>query len=177
MDSAATKTSEGGPDTPAAAYLRLYDRLRAWAARRIADPDAAEDIVQAAYLRLAGRPGGADERMIQSEAFVYRIVGNLARDHRRDAARRGWDGDAALAGFPDATPSAERRVIDQARLRRALDLAATLPPRCREVFVLRKIEGLDQATIAERLGISRNMVEKHLRRALAEISAGLDAVD
>jgi RNA polymerase sigma-70 factor (ECF subfamily) len=44
-----------------------------------------------------------------------------------------------------------------------------LPPRCREAFILFKIEGLSQKQIAVNLGISLNMVERHLIRALLDI--------
>jgi RNA polymerase sigma-70 factor (ECF subfamily) len=40
----------------------------------------------------------------------------------------------------------------------------TLPPRCREVVRLRRIEGLSQRETAERLGLSENVVEKEIRR-------------
>lgn len=46
------------------------------------------------------------------------------------------------------------------------DAINNLPPRCREVFVLRRFHDLSPDDIAKRLGISRNMVEKHLRSAL-----------
>jgi RNA polymerase sigma factor (sigma-70 family) len=40
-----------------------------------------------------------------------------------------------------------------------------LPPRCREVFELARLEGLSQAEIAERLGISVNTVIAQLAKA------------
>ena len=42
---------------------------------------------------------------------------------------------------------------------------------------MRRFEDLDQATIAERMNISRGMVEKHLRLALAQIACTLDEPD
>ena len=48
-------------------------------------------------------------------------------------------------------------------LQRAL---AELPPRCRESFLLRKIEGLSHPEIAEHLGISKALVEKHIVNAM-----------
>ena len=48
-------------------------------------------------------------------------------------------------------------------LQRAL---AELPRLCRESFLLRKIEGLSHPEIAERLGISRALVEKHIVNAM-----------
>ncbi|MBB3945149.1 RNA polymerase sigma-70 factor (ECF subfamily) [Rhizobium skierniewicense] len=41
-----------------------------------------------------------------------------------------------------------------------------LPKRCQQVFVLSRINGLPNGEIATRLGISRNMVEKHIIKAL-----------
>ncbi|MEZ0199904.1 sigma-70 family RNA polymerase sigma factor, partial [Pseudomonas qingdaonensis] len=50
-----------------------------------------------------------------------------------------------------------------ALMQRALD---ELTGPCRECFLLRKIEGLSHLQIAERLGISRSLVEKHIVNAM-----------
>jgi RNA polymerase sigma-70 factor (ECF subfamily) len=42
----------------------------------------------------------------------------------------------------------------------------SLPERCREVFILSRIEGLKNKEIAEKLGINIKNVERHLGRAL-----------
>ena len=43
---------------------------------------------------------------------------------------------------------------------------AELPVACRESFLLRKLEGLSHPEIAERLGLSRSVVEKHIVNAM-----------
>ena len=48
-------------------------------------------------------------------------------------------------------------------LERAL---AELPAACRDSFLLRKLEGLSHLQIAERLSISRSLVEKHIVNAM-----------
>lgn len=53
------------------------------------------------------------------------------------------------------------------RLRLLAHAIAELPPRRREVFLLHKIDGLSHSQVAERLGISRSKVEKHVMKALA----------
>ena len=157
---------------PIGTYLRIYARLKAYVARRVGCPDTAEDIVQDAYLRIAS---STQESLGTPEAYLYRVAGNLALDHRRRVTRRG-EGELAeaLLSVSDPQPAIEVRLSDQATLKRVLEIAAGLPPRCREVFVLRQLEGLDQNDIASRLNISRNMVEKHLRRALWEITSKLE---
>src|SRR3546814_19239181 len=50
-----------------------------------------------------------------------------------------------------------------ARLEAALD---DLPARCRETFVLRKIDGLSQRETAEKMGVSEATVEKQMVKAM-----------
>ena len=52
-----------------------------------------------------------------------------------------------------------------ARVRSPAAAIESLPPRCREVFVLHKVHELPQAEVALTLGISRKAVEKHVRLA------------
>ena len=45
-------------------------------------------------------------------------------------------------------------------------MLANLPPKCREAFALRKVEGLSQREVALRMGVSENTVEKHVGKGL-----------
>ena len=51
---------------------------------------------------------------------------------------------------------------------------AVLPEKCREVFVLSKIEGLKNREIAEKLGISEKTVERHMSIALSKLREELN---
>lgn len=46
------------------------------------------------------------------------------------------------------------------------DALARLPPRCREIFILRKLKHVRQSEIAERLGISSRTVESQITRGM-----------
>jgi RNA polymerase sigma-70 factor (ECF subfamily) len=59
-----------------------------------------------------------------------------------------------------------------AQLKRALD---ALPPRCRQVLVLRKIEGLSQREVAMQMGITQATVEKQLAKAVRGLADALGA--
>jgi len=63
-------------------------------------------------------------------------------------------------------PSPERQASSRQELRRAADLIASLPAKCRQAFTLRRVEGLSQRDVARRMGISESTVEKHIGRAL-----------
>jgi RNA polymerase sigma-70 factor (ECF subfamily) len=50
---------------------------------------------------------------------------------------------------------------------------ATLPPRCREVTVLRKLKGIPQREVAARLGIAEKTVEEQVARGVRRCEAWL----
>ena len=56
------------------------------------------------------------------------------------------------------------------------DAIATLPEKCREVFMMSKIDGLKNREIAEKLNISEKTVERHMSIALRKLRDELDWV-
>jgi RNA polymerase sigma factor (sigma-70 family) len=69
----------------------------------------------------------------------------------------------------------ERHLTARDELRWALEALNQLPPRCREVVSLRKVEGLPVSEITAQLGISKNTAETHIKnglRAIAEYMLG-----
>ena len=60
----------------------------------------------------------------------------------------------------DRTPSVEDALSARQELALLLDTVATLPDRCRKALTLRKLYGLSQRDIAQRLGITESTVEK-----------------
>ena len=136
-------------------------------ARRIlGDVPAAEDVVQSLWLRVQGLDDGVTVR--DSTAFLRRLVRNLAIDQlRKDRVRAALVREGAPdESMTDGAPDAERTMMDRDRLQRLKRAIEELPPRCREVFVLRRIHDLSSAEIADRLGITQNAVAKHVRVAL-----------
>lgn len=53
----------------------------------------------------------------------------------------------------------------------------SLPPRCKQAFVLYRLKNLSYQQIAEEMGISVSMVEKHLINAMAACRKGLCKFD
>jgi|AGTN01.2.fsa_nt_gi RNA polymerase sigma factor, sigma-70 family len=146
-------------------FERSYEELVGFVAAKVGCAATAADIVQETYLRIAAAPA---EGIDHPRSFMYRVAGNLAIDHlRQQQSRAKYVVNLELPeALHPATPSVEEQILQRERLVRLVRAIRELPPRCREVFILRRVENLHQSEIAERLGISRNMVEKHLRHAL-----------
>ncbi|MFT4090272.1 MAG: RNA polymerase sigma factor [Asticcacaulis sp.] len=127
---------------------------------------AAEDVTQSVWFKIQRVED--DPPIHNPRAYLYRLTSNLASDHlRADNTRKRLLGqDWPEHEILDAQPDAETRVIDQERLALFSDALEELPLRCREVFILRRIEGLTAQEIAVKLNITPNAVAKHVRLAL-----------
>ena len=135
------------------------------------DRDAAEDIVQEAFLRLA-RHAGRIDAVERAPAYLRSIVLNLARDHNRRGlvslrhhATTGRDVDVG-----DDTADQLVRSEEHARV---LDAVRRLPARQRDCVTLRYFEEYPIVRIASTLGVSANSVKTHLQRAMAALDRSL----
>ncbi len=117
-----------------------------------------------AYLRVVVR--SVLSKQFQEAARWAPLVGEQGR--AVDGGRGSWVDSGASE---DLAPSPELLTELRQRLAAVQAVVDCLPPRCREVFWLFRIEGYTQPEIAKRLGISLNMVERHMIRALLDLRA------
>ncbi|MFD0743333.1 SigE family RNA polymerase sigma factor [Phytohabitans flavus] len=130
------------------------------------DPHTAEDLVQSA-LADAYRHWRRVSRADHPDAYVRRMIVNKYLGWRR----RRWFGEVPTDRTADAAPVVAdhaEAVAARDESRRALD---SLPPRARTVLVLRYYADLDDAAIAELLGIATSSVRATASRALATLRA------
>ncbi|MBS0365797.1 MAG: RNA polymerase sigma factor [Proteobacteria bacterium] len=149
------------------------------------DEDDALDAVQDAMLQLARAYG--KRPAAEWKPLFYRILENRIRDMQRRRTVRGrimsWlprrvgdDGEEepdpiAQAVSPDVQPP-QRLELDQAMA--ALEQALQrLPPRQRQAFLLRTLEGLDVAQTARAMGCSEGSVKTHYFRAVQALRTQL----
>jgi len=134
------------------------------------DRNAAEDLVQEAFIRLA-RSAHRIQDETKAAAYLRSIVLNLARDHNR----RG------LVSLRHRLPLDDRRAAEEDVLelrddqREVIEALRDLPHRQRACLVLRYYQELGIDDIAAALGISRNSVKTHLQRGLAAMEARVGA--
>jgi RNA polymerase sigma factor (sigma-70 family) len=156
-------------------YLTRRDAIGRFLLARLGGADEAEDVLQDLYLHLRRVEPSDDLR--DPAAYVFRMALNLARDRRRAQSRAGvrdarWiETRYEMAGCEPILDQPSAEAVYGARQRlaaveRALD---ELSPRCRRVFLLHKFEGFSHRDVAERLGIARSTVEKHMNTALKHL--------
>ena len=142
-------------------------------ARIIGDDDEALDVVQDAFIAAHGALRSYDPTR-PMRAWLSRIAINKARDWRRRRAVRRLI--SAVLPMPDAdltaddAPSAETVASDRQELACVAAAIARLPSNLRETLVLRTIEGLSQAEVAETLRVSEKAVETRLYRARLKLA-------
>jgi RNA polymerase sigma factor (sigma-70 family) len=145
-------------------------RLQTLLRRRGSTPEDAEDLVQEAVLRLFAYTQAGGEVRDQA-TFLKRTVLNLAVDaHRRAHADRFEREPVETLNLVDVGPAPDEVLAAEQRLlqmRRALDRVS---PRTREVFFMHRLQGFSHAEIAERLGVSKSAVEKHVATAVTVLA-------
>jgi RNA polymerase sigma-70 factor (ECF subfamily) len=180
MDQPAKATGSARTEGPLAT---LFDAMRPdllrFLAARCGEGGLAQDLLQDMWLRLVDRdPGPLDN----GRAYLFRMANNMVLDHRRGAQRamardRAWieqDGQpSGLVDAPDPLPTAEELIIEQQEIARLKLAVAQLPAGAQTAIRLYRFDGLSQPEVAERMGISRSGVEKHLALAMRQLREAL----
>lgn len=155
---------------------RHYARIMRFVRARFHVGDEANDIVQDAYARLAQT---AERTPIRDATGFLRVAAtNLVKDRSRQfTVRNRWERDIPATDIASPEPSAERAMIARQQLQIIERALAELPVKRRAALMLHRIDNLHQSDIAERLGISISMVEKHIRLALAHCRMRLEEAE
>lgn len=154
-------TSEAADDTIAGLYAEHALGLARLALIMLGDREAAEDVVQEAFLGLHRRFGGLRDR---SKALTYlrSAVLNNARSVLRRRRLPSW-----FAGtYEPPVWSAESAALLGAERREVMEALHRLPRRQREALVLRYYGDLSEEETAQVMGISRGTVKSTTSRAL-----------
>jgi RNA polymerase sigma factor (sigma-70 family) len=145
------------------------------------DRDAAEDLVQEAFLRLA-RSAHRITDIDRAPAYLRSIVLNLARDHNRrglvslrhhSTSIRSTSTGRHEAVNRSASASGPDLLVQSEDHRMVIEAVRALPVRQRDCVTLRYFEELGIDAIATTLGLSPNSVKTHLQRGLAGLERSL----
>lgn len=142
-----------------------------------------DDVVQESYLRVWRRqlvhPISAVTGSVTAsvKSFLFQVARRLAIDAVRRRRASPIDPNA-VTDFPSSSvvddgPTSRDAACNQQEYELLLDAIDALPARCREVIVLRKLQGKSVAETAIALGISQETVQVHTRRGVHRIQETL----
>jgi RNA polymerase sigma-70 factor (sigma-E family) len=144
----------------------------------VRDQETAEEVVQDAFVALHGKWRGLRDPHL-GLAYLRQSVVNRSRSvlrHRVVEVRHLTTAVREAEAVP-SLPGADDAVVRRAARATVLDALQQLSTRQREVLVLRYYVDLDEAGIADALGISRGAVKSHASRGAAALRTLLEPDD
>lgn len=151
------------------ALLRHYDDLVEHVRRRFGDKNFAHEVVHEVYVQVM--KAAPKEETGTPLALLKHISTCKAIDlQRASTAHRQWQETVdVLPEIAESTSDGELHLRGKQLVDALECIIGALPPRCREVFLLHRLQGMQQEEVASMLGISRKMVVKHMERAMSAI--------
>jgi RNA polymerase sigma-70 factor (ECF subfamily) len=155
-----------------ALYRSARDDVFAYVATLLTDRAAAEDVTALAFERAYRKQRSFDPRRGSQRGWLFGIARHAALDELRRRRRQ-----ATLAADPEdvqalSVDDQADALLQKAALRAAL---LTLPVRDRELIALKFHAGLENAELAEVLGVSASNAGTMLHRAMTKLREALDA--
>ena len=145
--------------------------------RKLPKSDEWEDMAQQVFINLA--KAMRHPEFIFSQNLIYVIARNVLIDHIRWRKSREIDNHDVIDDniINDDLPSAEKTLHSKQKLDRFFDHVDNLPLRCKQVFILHRVKHMSQQDIADRLGISRSTVQKHMMNAMAKLQSSIGSME
>jgi RNA polymerase sigma-70 factor, ECF subfamily len=169
----------GDPEAFREVFRLLYPRLKGYCKLFIFEESIVEDIIQDTFLALWEKRRTIDPlKSIESLIFVMvrnRCL-NYLKSSQLESGRVRID-DIQISELQylyqlDLTGK-EEKSMEEMLIESFQREVEKLPPKMKAVFIKCKIEGRKQKEVAEELGISLKMVEKHISKAKEQIKAKL----
>lgn len=152
-------------DAFAIIFDRYWKKLYAYAFKIYKDEEICEDIVQEIFISLWKNT--ANTVILNLEAYLFRAVKYKIANHIR-SLKFDREHIEVLETIPEPNHTVDN--IEYIEFEKAImNQISQLTPKCREVFLLSRMEHFSNAEIAEKLSISIHTVEKHITNALKQL--------
>ena len=147
--------------------------LMAFFNRRTGNFEEAEDLAHEVLLRVLQRPDLST--LDQPDGFIFATARNILKDRSREAeVRARYQDDLHLVEEHGEGLSPERVIQGRQELQRAMAALGQLTEKTRDMFILKRLEGMKYGEIAQLYGVSVSAVEKHIIKAIAHIADTTD---
>ncbi|WP_296615372.1 RNA polymerase sigma factor [Sphingomonas sp.] len=159
-----------------ALFIRRRAAIENHISRYVRCRQTAADLASDLYLKLR-RVDATFTSEREAVTYLYRMARTMSIDHVRIEARRGQilaeSGDALETDHSSGPENVAAARSDMQIVEGAL---GELPEKCREILYLSRVYGLTHSEIAERMDVSRSLVEKYVTMALAHCRQRLKEV-
>lgn len=158
-------------------FVIYFPRLNDFARKVIKDDVISQDIVQEVFVKIWEIKHKVEN--INIEAFLFRLVRNRCIDYIKhvrlvNARHHEFETSARYEElYRIDFMGDEPYLLIEKELKFKIDnIVNELPEKCRQVFLLSRVQGLKNREIAEKLNINIKNVERHLHRALISFRKG-----
>lgn len=143
------------------AFVACESSLKRFIGRFLYKPEDINDMAQETFLRAYS---ALNERVIDSpKAYLFRVAKTIALKELSRKSRQLTDYlEEARDQEPVRDSTLEEELAAEQKIRLFCDAIAELPPQCRRVFLMRKVQAMSHREIARELGITQSAVEKHI---------------
>ena len=147
-------------------FKMYYTKLCSYSNKYLLNHEEAQDVVQDVFLKLWEDRDEIDAKE-SLKAYLFKITANSSINKlRRRKVKTKYD-EILKFVYVDNSESSPYTSFLERELSEYISLALNkIPPQCRRVFDLSRIEGLKYSEIAEYLEISVKTVESHMSKAL-----------
>ncbi|MFA7554857.1 MAG: RNA polymerase sigma factor [Spongiibacteraceae bacterium] len=152
-------------------YLNHILPLKRFVTRLLSNPKDVEDVLQETFLRAYAAE--KKKNIQQPKSYLFRVSRNVVLSHLREKTRKPTD---YLEDFQDSSViMTSCSTEDEASALQIVGIhceaVASLAPKCRKIYLMRKAYGMSYKDIARALNITVSTVETHLERGLAQCDA------
>jgi RNA polymerase sigma factor (sigma-70 family) len=162
---AMTKPSKHQKGLPVSGIYRAFldneSAIKGFLRRLLYKQEDIDEIAQETFLRAYRATQGRD--IDSPRAYIFRVARRLAFDELSRNTRKFTDYLAEVDDYGESgSDTLEDEMEGQQQIRLYFDAISSLSPECRQVFLMRKVQGLPYKAIAKKLGITTKTVEYHL---------------
>jgi RNA polymerase sigma-70 factor (ECF subfamily) len=158
-------------DTPGEQnFAGFIPALRSFFSRQTRNSQIIDDLVQDVMVRMHGRREATPPDNMHG--YIFQTASSVLRDQfRRDRVRQIMiTTDFTETDFPDVDCAPERVILAREEINLVVQALNELTERTRDIFLLRRYEGLSYGEIADRTGLSISALEKHVAKAAAHLA-------
>ena len=155
-------------------FKEYYSPLCKYAYSFLSDQDQCEDLVQDIFLKIWNTPPIINTSI---SSYLYRAVKNACINHMKKTVQQSMLPIEEVED-PIDSPFELNREENLSNIRAKVERAiASLPPRCREVFIMRRNMQMSYDEISEHLDISKKTIENQMNVAIKKLRSQLSKTD